>query len=184
MAAEQRLSQVLTKKLGFYVPISEIGYETIWFMKEEVDETLVSPHIIEHLVEPTIADSASYTDADGNYYLVIIIETGNPDPYEVWLVMFKKLATYASTSIIAILIYMEEKKQQPAKRVDSVQVKLVTEKAILYKIRRIRSSQDAYELMKEFLGNVDREHFIVLCLDKKNQPACIQTVHIGSLIVR
>lgn len=54
MAAEQRLSQVLTKKLGFYVPISEIGYETIWFMKEEVDETLVSPHIIEHLVEPII----------------------------------------------------------------------------------------------------------------------------------
>lgn len=98
--------------------------------------------------------------------------------------MFKKLATYASTSIIAILIYMEEKKQQPAKRVDSVQVKLVTEKAILYKIRRIRSPQDAYELMKEFLGNVDREHFIVLCLDKKNQPACIQTVHIGSFIVR
>ena len=86
MAAEQRLSQVLSKKLGYYVPISEIGYETIWFMKEEVDETLVPPHIIEHLAEPIIADSASYTDAEGNYYLVIIIETGNLEPYEVWLV--------------------------------------------------------------------------------------------------
>ena len=76
---------------------------------------------------------------------------------------------------------MEEKKQQPAKRVDIVQVKLVREKTMLYKNRRIRSPHDAYELMKEFLGDVDREHFVVLCLETKNQPTCIQTVHIGSL---
>jgi len=96
--------------------------------------------------------------------------------------------TNASTSIIGVGaisilggIYMEEKKQQPAKRVDIVQVKLVREKTTLYKNRRIRSPHDAYESMKEFLGDVDREHFVVLCLDTKNQPACIQTVHIGSL---
>lgn len=35
--------------------------------------------------------------------------------------------------------------------------------------------------MKEYLGDVDREHFVVICLDTKNQPTCIQTVHIGSL---
>ncbi|RUL54156.1 hypothetical protein [Lysinibacillus antri] len=86
MAAEQRLSQVLTKKLGYYVPISEIGYETIWFMKDEVDNKLIPPQIIEHLAQPIIANSASFTDADGNYYLVIIIEIGLPEPYEVWLV--------------------------------------------------------------------------------------------------
>jgi DNA repair protein RadC len=68
-----------------------------------------------------------------------------------------------------------------AKRVQIVQVKLVREKSLLYKGRKIRSPQDAYELMKEFLGDVDREHFVVLCLDTKNQPTCIQTVHIGSL---
>ncbi len=68
-----------------------------------------------------------------------------------------------------------------AKRVNIVQVKLVREKSILYKERHIRSSQDAYQLIFEFLGDVDREHFIVLCLDVKNQPTCIQTVHIGSL---
>lgn len=94
MGAEQRLSQVLTKKLGYYVPISEIGYETIWFTKEEVDEALVPPHIIEHLAEPIIADSASYTDAEGNYYLVIIIETGSPEPYEVWLVNDEVVANF------------------------------------------------------------------------------------------
>jgi len=68
-----------------------------------------------------------------------------------------------------------------AKRVNIVQVKLVREKSILYKERRIRSAQDAYQLISDFLGDVDREHFIVLCLDTKNQPTCIQTVHIGSL---
>lgn len=75
----------------------------------------------------------------------------------------------------------ENQKKVPAKRVDIVQVKLVREKTMLYKNRRIRSPHDAYELMKEFLGDVDREHFIVLCMDTKNQPTCIQTVHIGSL---
>ena len=69
----------------------------------------------------------------------------------------------------------------PAKRVNIVQVKLVREKSMLYKDRKIRSPRDAYDLMLEFLGDVDREHFIVLCLDTKNQPTCIQVVHIGNL---
>ncbi|MFS0819186.1 JAB domain-containing protein [Lysinibacillus sp. 1P01SD] len=72
-------------------------------------------------------------------------------------------------------------KSQPAKRVHIVQVKLVREKSMLYKERRIRSPHDAYQLIQEFLGDLDREHFVVLCLDTKNQPTCIQTVHIGSL---
>ncbi|MER2192138.1 MAG: DNA repair protein RadC [Solibacillus sp.] len=69
----------------------------------------------------------------------------------------------------------------PAKRVNIVQVKLVREKVLHYKNRKIKSPEDAYNLMKEYLGDVDREHFIVICLDTKNQPTCIQTVHIGSL---
>jgi len=69
----------------------------------------------------------------------------------------------------------------PAKRVNIVQVKLVREKTLLYKDRKIRSPRDGYELIRDFLGDVDREHFIVLCLDTKNQPTCIQVVHIGSL---
>lgn len=68
-----------------------------------------------------------------------------------------------------------------AKRYQIVQVKLVREKSLLYKERKIRSPQDAYTLMKEFIGDADREHFVVLCLDTKNQPTCIQAVHIGSL---
>jgi DNA repair protein RadC len=72
-------------------------------------------------------------------------------------------------------------KTLPAKRVNIVQVKLVREKTLLYKDRKIRSPHDAYELIRDFLGDMDREHFIALCLDTKNQPTCIQVVHIGSL---
>jgi len=72
-------------------------------------------------------------------------------------------------------------KLQSAKRINIVQVKLVREKSMLYKNRRVKSPQSAYEIIQEFLGDVDREHFVVLCLDTKNQPTCIQTVHIGSL---
>lgn len=68
-----------------------------------------------------------------------------------------------------------------AKRVNIVQIKLIREKSMLYQERQIRSANDAYQLFYEFLGDADREHFIVLCLDVKNQPTCIQTVHIGSL---
>lgn len=79
-------------------------------------------------------------------------------------------------------IYMgEQVKAVPAKRVNIVQVKLVREKTLLYKDRKIRSPRCAYQLIRDFLGDVDREHFIVLCLDTKNQPTCIQVVHIGSL---
>lgn len=70
---------------------------------------------------------------------------------------------------------------ESAKRVNIVSEKLVKESSMLYKQRRVRSPQDSYELFREYLGEVDREHFVVACLDTKNQPTNISTVHIGSL---
>ncbi|WP_225340568.1 JAB domain-containing protein [Lysinibacillus capsici] len=70
---------------------------------------------------------------------------------------------------------------QPSKRIDIVSVKLVKESSMLYKNRLIHSPQDCYELFKEFLGEVDREYFVVMCLDVKNQPTNITVAHIGSL---
>lgn len=70
---------------------------------------------------------------------------------------------------------------QPAKRVNIVSVKLVKESSILYKQRRVRSPQDSYELFRDYLGDVDREHFVVACLDVKSQVTSITTCHIGSL---
>ena len=62
-----------------------------------------------------------------------------------------------------------------------VSVKLVRESSILYERRSIRSPQDAYDLFKSFLEDKDREHFIVVSLDTKNQPVSINICHIGSL---
>lgn len=67
------------------------------------------------------------------------------------------------------------------KRENIVSVKLVKESSILYKQRRVRSPQDKYGLFQEYLGKVEREHFIVMCLDTKNQPKNNPTVHIGTI---
>ncbi|KMK77949.1 MULTISPECIES: RadC family protein [Bacillaceae] len=72
-------------------------------------------------------------------------------------------------------------KKSSAKRVSIVSVKLVRESSILYERRSIRSPQDAYDLFKSFLEDKDREHFIVVSLDTKNQPVSINICHIGSL---
>src|SRR5699024_2180392 len=75
----------------------------------------------------------------------------------------------------------EESKHTPAKRVNVISLKMIKESSMLYKYRVIRSPDDSYELLRDFLGEVDREHFIVICLDTKNQPTTINTFHVGSL---
>lgn len=74
-----------------------------------------------------------------------------------------------------------EVKRTPAKRVSIISLKMVKESSLLYKNRSIRSPEDGYQLLKQFLGDVDREYFIVVCLDTKNQPTAINICHIGSL---
>lgn len=69
----------------------------------------------------------------------------------------------------------------PAKRVNIVSLKLVKESSILYKERSVRSPEDGYKLLKQFLEDADREHFIVVSLNTKNQPVSINVCHIGSL---
>lgn len=75
----------------------------------------------------------------------------------------------------------QQPKHVPAKRVDIVSLRLVKESSLLYKDRSIRSPEDAYNLFKQFLGELDREYFVVMCLDVKNQPTAINVCHIGSL---
>ncbi|EPZ38724.1 DNA repair protein RadC [Anoxybacillus ayderensis] len=70
---------------------------------------------------------------------------------------------------------------QPAKRVNIVSVKLVREGSVLYRERRVQSPEDAYQLLKPFLVDADREVFVVVCLDTKNQPTAIHVCHVGSL---
>src|SRR5690625_4385644 len=75
----------------------------------------------------------------------------------------------------------EREKHVPAKRVDIVSVRMVKECSLMYKDRVVGSPQDGANLMRRFLGDVDREHFVVVCLDTKNQPTAINVCHIGGL---
>lgn len=72
-------------------------------------------------------------------------------------------------------------KSVPAKRVDIVSMRMVKESSLMYKDRVIGSPEDGFNLLKQFLGDVDREHFVVVCLDVKNRPTAINVCHIGSL---
>lgn len=74
-----------------------------------------------------------------------------------------------------------DKKKIPAKRVGIVSLKLVKESSVLYETRKISSPYDAYKLIKNFLIDSDREKFVVVCLDVKNQPVNISVVSIGSV---
>jgi len=92
-------------------------------------------------------------------------------------------------------LYKEEKMKQlellcvkeelpcklPAKRVNIVSLKVIKESSLLYKGRQIRSPQDSYEIIRTFLEDADREMFVAMALDTKNQPTSIQVCHIGSL---
>src|SRR5690625_3692850 len=69
----------------------------------------------------------------------------------------------------------------PAKRVNNVSLQMVKECSVLYKNSVIRSPEYGYELFKQFLGDVVREHFVVACLDTKNQPTALNVCHVGSL---
>ncbi len=66
-------------------------------------------------------------------------------------------------------------------RVPVYRVTLIRETAIPAPAARLRSSQQAAELLRQYLGAVDREHFVVILLDRKNAPIGINTVSIGSL---
>lgn len=71
--------------------------------------------------------------------------------------------------------------KQVKKRIDLVSIKLIKEASVLYNCRTITSSTSAADLVREFIEDADREFFIVVCLDTKNQPTCINTVSVGSL---
>jgi DNA repair protein RadC len=76
---------------------------------------------------------------------------------------------------------VKEKKITSAKRVNIVSLKLVKESSLLYQKRSIRSPQEGYEFIKAFLEDKDREYFIVVSLDTKNQPTNINITSIGTL---
>ncbi|MDU6036932.1 MAG: DNA repair protein RadC [Clostridium butyricum] len=72
-------------------------------------------------------------------------------------------------------------KNNHAKRVDIVSLKMVRESSILYGNRRISSPNEALEVFKTLLENSDREKLVVCCLNTKNEPTNLSIVSVGSL---
>lgn len=93
------------------------------------------------------------------------------------------MKTYGATSVeqLELLSVRESEKKVSAKRVDIISLRMVKETSLLYKDRSIRSPLDGYKLFKQFLGELDREYFVVMCLNVKNEPTAINVCHIGSL---
>jgi len=69
----------------------------------------------------------------------------------------------------------------PAKRINIVSLKMVKEASFLYERRKISGPKDAAIILEEFLQDSDRERFIIICLNKKNEPTTISTISVGSL---
>ena len=67
------------------------------------------------------------------------------------------------------------------KRINIVSIKLVKESSFLYQTLTISSPKDAYEMIHEQLEDLDREQFIIACLNTKNEPTNISVVSVGSL---
>lgn len=72
-------------------------------------------------------------------------------------------------------------KNQQAKRVDIVSIQMFKEGSILYKDRKISSPENVVTITQDFIGNIDREKFIVIYLNTKNIPNAIHTVSVGNL---
>lgn len=72
-------------------------------------------------------------------------------------------------------------KQVPRKRVDVVTIKMVKESSVLYSERKITNDTEAVQILRDFVGESDREHFVALFLNVKKEPTAIHTVGIGTL---
>lgn len=60
-------------------------------------------------------------------------------------------------------------------------VQLVRERSLMSQIKMIRSADDAFDVIAQYLDSADREHFVVILLDTKHCVRGIHTVSIGSL---
>ena len=67
------------------------------------------------------------------------------------------------------------------KKVQVVHLQMVKDDEIAYGSRRMDNPREAAELMKDFLGDVDRECLVVCGTDVKMKPVYIQTVAMGSV---
>jgi DNA repair protein RadC len=61
------------------------------------------------------------------------------------------------------------------------QISLVRDGSLRAEAKRITASTDAAPIIRALIGDADREHFVVLCLDGKNAVIAANIVSVGSL---
>lgn len=71
--------------------------------------------------------------------------------------------------------------EQKAKTIKIVSLKMVRESSLRSQYGRISAPEDVNLMILELIGNSDREHFGVICIDTKNIPTHINIVSIGTL---
>lgn len=76
---------------------------------------------------------------------------------------------------------MNTEVKMESKQINIVSLQMIKTDTLSYLNRRITSPEDATEIMKTFIGNSDREHLILICMNSKNEPTHIQTISIGSI---
>ena len=77
------------KRMSKKISIDEIGYETVWLYKEEVDEALIPSAVLKTLEEVVVASSVLYIDENGDEYMRIAVqnhETLEYDKYVRWFI--------------------------------------------------------------------------------------------------
>ena len=65
--------------------------------------------------------------------------------------------------------------------IPAYRISLVRDSKVATPARAIRSSSDAASVLRSYLGDTDREHFVAILLDTKNKIIGIHTVSTGSL---
>lgn len=65
--------------------------------------------------------------------------------------------------------------------IDIVNLKLVKVGDMEIKLNKITSPSNVYDILENYIGDSDREHFVILLLNTKNEINAIHTVSTGSL---
>jgi len=66
-------------------------------------------------------------------------------------------------------------------RVNFVSFRLFEKCIVLYAARLIASPDDAAGFVRDFIEDADREKFIIICLNTRNEPTAVHTVAVGTL---
>ena len=67
------------------------------------------------------------------------------------------------------------------KRINVVKCQIVKEKTMAYDFKTISKPTDIAKIIKAYIDNSDRENFVVVCLDTKNNITALNTVSVGTI---